>query len=174
RPLVAQSGVPPAPARVRPAPVGPLARGPQGQQGALAGPVAPDDASALAGRHPSRYAVQEQPLPVSLDHLLQVDQVHACSVGVATMAAPGAGPVTCATVRQTSAPASAAARSRAWRRFLARKAQVGPEPETMAPRAPNSLPAASVRRSPGRSEIAAGCRSLASSGPSFAGSPERS
>ena len=37
----------------------------------------------------------------------------------------------------------------------------------MAPSAPSSPPAASARRSSGRSEIAAGCRSLDSSGPSF-------
>src|SRR6476619_1706388 len=155
-----------------PAAVGLLHPGQQRQQGALAGPVAPDHSYALTGRHPGRHAVQKHPLPVSLDHLLQVDQVHACSVGVATMVAPGAGPVTWATVRQTPAPANAAARSRAWRRFLARKAQVGPEPETMAPSAPSSRAASSVRRNPGRSEIAADCRSLDNSEPTFAGSPE--
>ena len=82
--------------------------------------------------------------------------------------------MTRATVRHTPAPASATARSRACRALLARKAQVGPEPQTIAPSAPNSTPAASVRRSSGRSEIAAGSRSLASSGPSPAASPDRS
>src|SRR5262249_59341472 len=120
-----------------------------------ADPVASDHPYALTCYYPGRYAVQEQPLPVSLDHLLQVDQVHARSVGVDTMVAPGAGPVTWATVRQTPAPARAAARFRACQRVLARKAQVGPQPETMAPSAPTSQPAASACRSPGRSEIAA-------------------
>src|SRR5262252_8264637 len=89
-----------------------LRPGQQCQQGALADPVAPNDSYALTCLYPGRYAVQEQPLPVALDHLLQVDQVHACSAVSVTTAAPGAGPTTWATVRQTPAPARAAARSR--------------------------------------------------------------
>ncbi len=55
-----------------------------------------------------------------------------------------------------------------------RNAQVGPEPETTAPSAPYSRPAARVLRSSGRSDTAAGWSSLLSSGPTWAGSPDRS
>src|SRR5215510_13741941 len=165
-PQVAGAGHPPAVRLLRPRQ--------ESQQRAVAGPVAPDHAHALTRRHPGRHAVQAQPLPVSLDDLLEADQVHACSVASAVTHAPGTGPATEATPRQTPAPVSAAASFCAWPRFLARNAHVGPEPETMAPSAPSSRPAASARRSSGRSEIAACCRSLDSKGPSAAGSPERS
>src|SRR2546430_11080761 len=75
------------------------------------------------------------------------------------MAAPGTGPLARATDRHTPAPDSDAARSRARSALAARNTQVGPEPDTSAPSAPSSSPAASVLRSAGNSDSAAGCRS---------------
>src|ERR1700722_4769081 len=90
------------------------------------------------------------------------------------MTAPGTGPVTRATDRHTPAPDMDTARSRARSALAARNTQVGPEPATSAPSAPSSSPAASVLRSAGNSDTAAGCRSLLSVRPTGAASPERS
>src|SRR6185437_4498562 len=143
------------------------------EQSGLARPVAADHADAVPGRHSERHPVQQRPLAVGLAGLLQVDQVHAGSPA-ATIAAPGTGPLATATPRQIPAPVSETARLLACRASLARNAQVGPDPDTIAPTAPCSRPAVSARRSSGRSVIAAGWRSLISAGPTAAGSPDRS
>ena len=57
---------------------------------------------------------------------------------------------------------------------VARKTQVGPEPETMPASAPASCPALSTSASSGRSDSAAACRSLPSAAPSTSGSRWRS
>src|SRR6185437_14588290 len=101
-----------------------------------------------------------------------VDQIHVAATG-STRLAPGTGPHTWTTARHTPAPVIPTASSLAASASAARKAQVGPEPDTIAPRAPCSRPAASARRSSGCKDKAAGCRSLVSSGPTAAGSPER-
>ncbi len=94
-------------------------------------------------------------------------------VGTLIKVAPGAGPVTLATVRQTPAPASATARSRAcapsrpgtrrWARSRTRWRRVR-----------RVLARGQRLAQPGQQRHAAGSRSLLSSGPSSAGSPERS
>src|ERR1700677_455155 len=142
--------------------------GEQAEQGGLAGPVAAHDADPVPVADAERDAIQERAVGVGLDHLLQADQVHL------TLPAPGTGPVTVATERHTPAPDSAAARSSARAAFLARNRQVGPEPDTSAPSAPRSVPAASVLRSAGNRVSAAGCRSLLSALPTRTGSPARS
>src|SRR5258706_21850 len=143
------------------------------EQGCLARAVAADDADPVARRHAERHVVEQHPAPEGLHRGLEVHDVHARAPDSTTLA-PGTGPETWTTARQTPAPVTATASSRAASALLARKAQVGPEPETIAPSAPCSLPAWSARRSSGCSDSAAGWRSLVRSGPTAAGSPERS
>ncbi len=91
-----------------------------------------------------------------------------------TSLAPGTGPWATRTVRHTPAPDSSAATRTAESASLHRNAQVGPDPDTMPASAPAFTPARRVRRSPGRSDTAAACRSLPSSRASWLGSPEAS
>src|SRR5690606_37842459 len=65
--------------------------------------------------------------------------------------APATGPTAVVTVPQSPEPDRRTARSRAWSPSRARNAQVGPDPEIIAPSAPSSRPSFSSRRSEGRS-----------------------
>src|SRR5258708_21565396 len=144
-----------------------------GKQRGLTRAIAAHDPDPVARRHAKRHLVEQHPPPVGLHCGLEVHDVHARAPHSTTLA-PGTGPDTWTTARQTPAPVTETASSRAASALLARKAQVGPEPETIAPSAPCSLPAWSARRSSGCSDSAAGWRSLVRSGPTAAGSPERS
>jgi fatty-acid desaturase len=87
--------------------------------------------------------------------------------------APGAGPVACRTARHSPEDSSAAATVSAAAADSTRKAQVGPEPLTKAPRAPASEPVVSTARRAGRSRSAGSCRSLLIAAPNAAGSSAR-
>ena len=137
------------------------------EQRGLPRAVAAHHADPVPGRHAERDAVEQRAVRVRLGRLLQADQVHCARFTSTpeTTAAPGTGPLARATDRHTPAPDSDAARSRARSALAARNTQVGPEPDTSAPSAPSSSPAARVLRSAGNSDSAAGCRSLLSARP---------
>src|SRR5690606_8906050 len=154
----------------------------QSQQGGLATAVAPHDADAVAVQQAQRDVIQE-----GLGADRQADAVDADERGHAHPVREGSGwadsgstwaPGTGPTARLISPCGPRAARptdrSIASDGESTRKATVGPEPETTAPRTPSSRPAWRTSPSSGSREIAASCRSLRSAAPTAAVSIVRS
>src|SRR5574340_767376 len=144
------------------------------EQGGLATAVESDDADALAFVHAEGHRVEQRLDAERLRHLLEIDQIrHQRDPFESTSItrAPGTGPLATRPVRHTPAPESSALTDSAASASAHRKAQVGPEPETMPASAPAVTPARRVRRSCGASDSAAACRSLPSNGASAAASP---
>src|SRR5690606_23312462 len=167
-----------------------LGPGEQAQQRALAGAVAPDDADPVGLVEPERHRVEKLPGRVPLRDAVEARDVgHATggyprnrggpgsrppAPGAQTTRAPATGPCATRAARQIPAASSAAATSSAWAVSRARNTHVGPEPETSPASAPASAPARSVSASAGRSDSAAGCRSLPRAAASTSGSRCRS
>ena len=74
--------------------------------------------------------------------------------------APATGPYARTTLPTTPLEVKATVKSSPASSSATRKATVGPDPETNAPRAPYYWPTSKTRRSAGRKEHAAGCKSL--------------
>src|SRR5699024_6968344 len=144
------------------------------EQSGLAATVESHHADAVAGVDAQGDVVEDLADPEGDRALLEVDEVGGGHryflVGVSGMWAPLTGPRVIRSSRATPSSLTSVATTRAESWSAQKNRQVGPEPETIARRAPASSPARRVRRRAGRSDSAAACRSLPSRGATARGS----
>ncbi len=144
------------------------------EQGGFPAAVAANDADRFAGADAERDGVEKHPSSGTDRRAFEVDEIGHQGVGAKTSIwAPVTGPRARRTSGATPEAVSATARSMADSRSRARKATVGPDPDTTPPSAPKARPASSTSARRGWREIAAASRSFVSCAATACESPLR-